>query len=119
MAILSLMVDDVSVSKFDLPEGKITLGRNVENDIHIDDLAVSGYHACIHVSPDPYLDNSFRYQFEDLGSTNTSQINNQEVKGKQLLKNGDTIQIGYNLFKFINDLSPDLEKTSVILPENQ
>ncbi len=119
MAILALMVDDVAVSKFELPLGKVRLGRNVDNDVHIDDLAVSGYHAQINVTEDPYMEGSLRYQLEDLGSTNTTQVNHQAMSQAVLLKNGDSIQIGYNHFKFINDLSPDLEKTSVILPENK
>jgi len=118
MAILALMVDDVAVSKFELTLGKTTLGRNVDNDILIDDLAVSGHHACIHVSQDPYWDQGYRYQLEDLDSTNTTLLNQHPVEHPEWLNHGDSIQIGYNFFKFLNEAAPDFEKTSVILPDH-
>jgi len=118
MAVLALMVDGVAVNKFDLPAGETTLGRNVSNTIHIDDLAVSGEHARIRVQPDPYLDGTLQYQLEDLGSTNATRVNGIKIAAPALLKDGDLIQVAYNEFKFINDLNPDLASTAVILPQN-
>ncbi len=119
MAILALMVDGVAVSKFDLPVGNTTLGRNNDNSVHIDDIAVSSQHARIKVSPDPYLEGSLRYELEDLGSTNSTKLNTRKISSATLLKDGDNIQIGYNLFKFIDDQAPDFESTAVILPEDR
>lgn len=118
MSKLALMVDGVAVSKFDLPVGETTIGRAIDNTIHIDDLAVSSHHAKITVSPDPYLDDSFRYELRDLGSTNTTKLNGKKIDTGCLLKDGDQILIGYNLFKFIADKT-DFERTAVILPDNQ
>jgi len=119
MAILALMVDGVAVSKFDLPVGETHIGRNTDNAVHIDDLAVSGKHARIKVTPDPYLEGTMRYELEDLGSTNATKLNSHKISSSMLLKDGDTIHIGYNQFKFIDDQVPDFESTAVILPEDR
>ncbi len=119
MAVLALMVDGVAVSKFDLPVGETCLGRNTDNAIHIDDIAVSGKHARIKVTPDPYLDGTLRHELEDLGSTNATKLNSNKISSVMLLRDGDTIQIGYNQFKFIDDQLPDFESTAVILPEDK
>jgi len=117
MSKLALMLDGVAVSKFDLPVGETTIGRAIDNTIHIDDLAVSSHHAKIVVSPDPYLEDSYRFELIDLGSTNTTRLNGHKIQTTSLLKDGDQIMIAYNLFKFITD-NTDFERTAVILPDN-
>ncbi|HFB64820.1 MAG TPA: FHA domain-containing protein [Aeromonadales bacterium] len=119
MAILALMVDGVAVSKFDLPVGETSIGRSTDNTVHIDDIAVSSHHAKIKVTPDPYLDGMLRYELEDLGSTNATKLNSHKISSSTFLKDGDQVLIGYNLFKFIDDQTPDFESTAVILPEDR
>lgn len=63
-----------------------TIGRKPSNDIHIDNLSVSGKHArFITVREDSFL--------EDLGSTNGTYINGKLVK-KHALLHGDNITLG-------------------------
>ncbi len=119
MARLALMVDGVAVSKFDLPVGETSIGRSTDNSVHIDDIAVSSQHAKIKVAPDPYLDGMLLYVLEDLGSTNATRLNGQKMSQAAVLKDGDQILIGFNLFKFIDDQVPDFESTAVILPEDK
>jgi pSer/pThr/pTyr-binding forkhead associated (FHA) protein len=63
-----------------------TIGRNPNNDIHIDKLSVSGKHARIIT----ILEDSF---LEDLGSTNGTYVNGKLVK-KYALGHGDNITLG-------------------------
>ena len=63
-----------------------TIGRKPNNDIHIENLSVSGKHArFITVGEDSFL--------EDLGSTNGTYVNGKLVK-KHALLHGDNITLG-------------------------
>jgi hypothetical protein len=63
-----------------------TIGRKPNNDIHIDNLSVSGKHAqVITILQDSFL--------EDLGSTNGTYVNGKLVK-KHALDHGDNITLG-------------------------
>lgn len=117
MARLALLVDGVAVNQFELHDGEIFIGRRSENDIHIDDLAVSGRHARIVVKPDPYLEGVQRCELHDCGSTNGTFLNEVKVHNPVILKHGDIIRIGFQRFKFIDEKAPDLERTAVMLPD--
>ena len=87
------------------------LGRRPDNDIQVDNLAVSGKHAAIIT----ILNDSF---LEDLDSTNGTFVNGKLVK-KHALKNSDIITIGKHELKYVNDEatdSDDFEKTMIIRP---
>ncbi|HEY0269253.1 MAG TPA: FHA domain-containing protein, partial [Methyloradius sp.] len=47
MAKLIFSLDGAFLGEFPLDKDKITVGRRATNDIHIDNLAVSGEHATI------------------------------------------------------------------------
>jgi len=64
----------------------VTIGRGPDNDIHIDNLAVSTHHAKI------YLD-AGRVIIEDLNSLNGTFMNNQRIT-KSFLKMGDKVLVG-------------------------
>ncbi|AHK78544.1 signal peptide protein [Ectothiorhodospira haloalkaliphila] len=64
----------------------ITIGRRPDNDIRLDNLAVSGYHAQLI----PLLNDII---LEDLNSTNGTLVNDQSVR-KRVLLEGDRIAIG-------------------------
>ncbi len=95
MAKLVLSVDGVVMSEVALTKERMTLGRKPQNDIVIDNIAVSAEHAVIVT----LLNDSF---LEDLGSTNGTFVNGQPVK-KHFLQNGDTIELGKYRLKFIAD----------------
>jgi pSer/pThr/pTyr-binding forkhead associated (FHA) protein len=63
-----------------------TVGRTGDNDIVLDDTAVSRRHAKIR------LENR-TFTIYDLGATNPTEVNGQEI-GKHQLVDGDRIQIG-------------------------
>jgi pSer/pThr/pTyr-binding forkhead associated (FHA) protein len=98
--------------EYELNRERITIGRKPENDIPIDNLAVSGKHALIIT----ILDDSF---LEDLGSTNGTYVNGKLIK-KHALKDGDVITIGKHELKYINEKATaddeDFEKTMIIKP---
>ena len=117
MALLLQLIDRVVTSKFELDCDIFTVGRNQDNDIVIDDIAVSGLHAQFEREEDPYYEGHFRYFLHDLGSTNGSFVNGDTVSRHEL-KNNDTVKIGWNEFKFIGDDYDKHEATAHILSGN-
>jgi predicted component of type VI protein secretion system len=92
------------------------IGRKPQNDIPIENLAVSGEHACIVT----ILNDSF---LEDLGSTNGTLVNGNQIK-KHILQNNDVIEIGKYKMKYVVEAAgasaasqppaEDFEKTMVM-----
>ena len=117
MALLLQLVDRVETSKLELDCDVLTVGRNQDNDLVIDDIAVSGLHAQFEREEDPYYEGHFRYFLHDLGSTNGSFVNGDQIS-RQELKNNDTVKIGWNEFKFIGDDYEKHEATAHILSSN-
>ncbi len=108
---LILSLNNSVLSEYPLDKERIVLGRKAENDIQVDNLAVSGQHAAIIT----ILSDSF---LEDLESTNGTYVNGKLVK-KHALKNGDVISIGKHELKYVNDEATDeddFEKTMIIRP---
>jgi pSer/pThr/pTyr-binding forkhead associated (FHA) protein len=88
-----------------LTKDRTTLGRRPYNDIVIDNLAISGEHAVLQLSgSEVYL--------EDLNSTNGTYVNGKTAK-KQLLRNGDTVEVGKYKIKFFSDAVDDSSPKSV------
>lgn len=85
------------------------LGRRPYNDIVIDNLAVSGEHAVMHMT-------EHEVEVEDLGSTNGTYVNGKAVK-RQVLRNGDTIEVGKYKIRFLHDEEDGgYEKTMIFKP---
>ncbi len=109
---LVLSLNASVLGEFALDKERLSLGRKPDNDIQVDNLAVSGRHAAIIT----ILSDSF---LEDLESTNGTFVNGKLVK-KHALKNGDVITIGKHELKYINDDASsdeqDFEKTMIIRP---
>ena len=92
-------IDGVVIKEVQLTKDRTTLGRRPYNDIVIDNLAISGEHAVLQLSgSEVYL--------EDLNSTNGTYVNGKAAK-KQLLRNGDTVEVGKYKIKFISDAVDD------------
>jgi pSer/pThr/pTyr-binding forkhead associated (FHA) protein len=100
-------IDEVVIKEVQLTKERTTLGRRPYNDIVIDNLAVSGEHAVIHMNgPEVVL--------EDLNSTNGTYVNGKAIK-KQALQNGDGIEVGKYKIKFVGDSAGDnFDKTMVV-----
>lgn len=96
-----------------LDKERIMIGRKPSNEIQIENLAVSGEHACIVT----ILNDSF---LEDLGSTNGTLVNGSPIK-KHILQNNDVIEIGKYKLKYVADApaaghaaGEDFEKTMIL-----
>ena len=117
MAKLTLVYNDQVVSEHELDKEEITIGRKAENDIQIDNLAVSGHHARILT----ILNDSF---LEDRNSTNGTYVNGSLIK-KHALQDGDVIGIGKHTLNFStgagggDDSEGDFEQTMVIRPDTK
>lgn len=82
---------------------EMRIGRETDNEIIIEDDAVSGHHALITIDESQAGNDSKSYFIEDLGSTNHTYVNEIKVTKKQQLNNDDIIRIGYTKLKFSTD----------------
>lgn len=104
MAKLILSLEGSVIREVPLDKERVTIGRKAQNDIQIENLAVSSEHARIVT----ILNDSF---LEDMGSTNGTLVNGQPIK-KHILQNNDLIEIGKYKLKFVND-GPAATQTTV------
>ena len=95
MAKLVLSLNGAVQGEFSLSKERISIGRKPDNDIQVDNLAVSGKHALVIT----ILDDSF---LEDLGSTNGTYVNGKLIK-KHALRDGDVVGIGKHELKYVNE----------------
>lgn len=93
MARLILMFNKQVIEEYALMEESITIGRNENNTISVDNLAVSGYHARIDKAGDDYI-------LTDLQSTNGTFVNDEKITSYKL-SHGDNIIIGKHVLLFI------------------
>jgi hypothetical protein len=100
-------IDGVVIKEVQLTKDRTTLGRRPYNDIVIDNLAVSGEHAALQMA-------GHEVYLEDLDSTNGTYINGKSIK-KQLLQNGDAVEVGKYKIKFVSDVaSESFDKTMMV-----
>ncbi len=90
-------LDGVVIKEVQLSKDRTSLGRRPYNDIVIDNLAVSGEHAVLQMSGNEVY-------VEDLNSTNGTYVNGKTVK-KQLLQNGDFVEIGKYRIQYASEAS--------------
>lgn len=103
MAKLILSMDGLVLKEIPLSKERTTVGRKPQNDIQIDNLAISGEHAVfVAILNDAFL--------EDLNSTNGTYVNGQSVK-KHVLKDNDVVELGKYRLKFLKD-SPDMSASN-------
>jgi len=109
MATIRISLNGEVENEHQLDKETMTIGRKSDNDIHLDNLAVSSHHAKITT----ILNDSF---IEDLNSTNGTYLNGSLIK-KNTLFNGDVIKVGKHEIKYINketNSDNDFEKTMII-----
>lgn len=113
MAKLILSFNGDLVKEYELDKEILTIGRKSDNDIHIDDLSVSGNHAKIIT----ILNDSF---IEDLGSTNGTYVNDEKI-AKHALQNDESIVIGKHELKYENASAESgesaFEQTMILRPD--
>jgi hypothetical protein len=79
---------------FPLHQDRLTVGRNPDSDIFLDDVTVSRDHAII-------VRRGADYHLDDCGSLNGTYVNRKRVES-QLLRHGDELQIGKYKLAFLN-----------------
>ncbi|MCA1960808.1 MAG: FHA domain-containing protein [Desulfomonile sp.] len=99
---LILKFQDAVVDEFTFHNIPVTIGRRDDNDVVVDNMAVSGHHAVIEMEEPNY------YVLVDLDSLNGTFLN--EVKtSRDRIFDGDTIIIGKHSLVF-QDLRPENER---------
>jgi hypothetical protein len=87
MAKLYLKFEQAVLKEYELKDGtSMTIGRLPDNNVHIDNLAVSGHHARIVWEGDHFV-------LEDNNSLNGTFVNNRRIN-RAALRDGDLILIG-------------------------
>ena len=116
MARLILNLDGQTLAEYNMTKERYTVGRLPDNDIRIDNAAVSGHHSLIiNILNDSFL--------EDLNSTNGTYVNGKLIK-KHALQHGDVITVGHHQLRYVDDQADEatedeFEKTMVITPSDQ
>ena len=86
MARLILSLDGQVLAEYNMTKERYTVGRLPDNDVRIDNAAVSGHHGLIiNILNDSFL--------EDLNSTNGTYVNGERITNRPLHP-GDQIRIG-------------------------
>jgi len=116
MARLILTFNKQVVKEFPFAKDGMTIGRKPENDIQIDNLAVSSFHARIDKTGSDFI-------LTDLQSTNGTFIKDKKIVTHKL-KHGDNIVIGKHVLLFLAsekgvadvaaDESMDMDKTMML-----
>jgi predicted component of type VI protein secretion system len=100
---LIVSIDGVVIKEVTLAKDRTTLGRRPYNDIVVDNLAISGEHAVLHmIGGDVYL--------EDLNSTNGTYVNGRAIK-KQALEQNDIIEVGKYKIRYLATASASASAT--------
>jgi hypothetical protein len=93
MARIILSLGGQVMAEYNMTKERYTIGRLPDNDVRIDNPALSGHHSLIiNILNDSFL--------EDLDSTNGTYVNGKLVK-KHALQNDDVITMGHHQLKFI------------------
>jgi pSer/pThr/pTyr-binding forkhead associated (FHA) protein len=109
-------LDGQTLAEYNMTKERYTVGRLPDNDIRIDNAAVSGHHSLIiNILNDSFL--------EDLNSTNGTYVNGKLIK-KHALQHDDVITVGHHQLRYVEDQAQDaaedeFEKTMVIEPSGQ
>lgn len=107
---IELKYQGATLARFESEKEQITVGRSPQNDIHIDNLAVSGRHAVIKKMMNVYV-------IEDLNSTNGTFVNERKIDKYELL-DGDQVIIGKHslFFRYQSSAKPasGFDKTMIL-----
>ncbi len=88
MTILTLKFKEKNIREYALLRGQhLTVGRSQDNDIVIDNPAVSGYHARVESVASSFI-------LRDLDSTNGIFVNKKRIQGQYALQHNDIVLIG-------------------------
>jgi len=102
MAKVLLKYKEAVVREFILEKETTTIGRKPENDIVIDNQAVSGHHALLKTDGD-------HIEVEDLNSLNGTYINGHKVFKTEVF-NGDVILVGVHTLSISSNKNKEADK---------
>jgi pSer/pThr/pTyr-binding forkhead associated (FHA) protein len=106
MAKVVVKFGDKVLGEIALTAPEVTIGRSPENDIHVDNLAVSNFHARI-------IREGSQYFIQDLGSLNGTFVDGQKVEIRELFS-GDDITIAKHTLTFeLGDDAPTPSRARV------
>jgi len=95
MARLVLSLDEQVLAEYNMSRERYTVGRLPDNDIRIDNPAVSGHHALIiNILNDSFL--------EDLNSTNGVYVKSKRVR-RHHLNDGDIVVLGRHEIMYLDE----------------
>lgn len=106
MLTILLKFNEKILKTIESDKNEIMIGRNAENDIVIENLAVSKIHARI-------LNQDGKYFIEDLDSTNGTYLNKIRITKKDL-KNNDILSIGKHSLEIHTVKKDDINTTQHI-----
>src|SRR5439155_6517170 len=98
-----------------LDKPRLTIGRKPDNDLVIDNPAMSGHHALIFSEEGVFF-------IEDLGSTNGTFVNDAKIH-KEKLKNNDRVALGAHVLIYQDEITPasppprETESDKAMLPD--
>jgi hypothetical protein len=98
---------------YELARAELLLGRDVKNDLVINDAEISRQHL-------RFTEQATGYQVEDLNSTNGTFINGQRLTGSVTLKPGDIIGLGDTVeveYKAVGEADATMLGSNFSLPE--
>src|SRR5210317_1268814 len=112
---LILKFGDSILGEYPLDKETLTIGRKPNNDITVENLAVSGHHSrVITILQDSFL--------EDLNSTNGTYVNGKLIQ-KHALQHGDVITIGHHQLRFADQQTSETEQDefekTMVIPTGQ
>jgi pSer/pThr/pTyr-binding forkhead associated (FHA) protein len=102
MARLILSLGGQVLAEFNMTKERYTVGRLPDNDVRIDNPAVSGHHSLIiNILNDSFL--------EDLSSTNGTYVNGKLIK-KHALQHSDVVTVGHHQLRFVETVADEEEQ---------
>lgn len=89
---------------FPLEKAEIFVGRDLSNDVVINDPEVSRRHARLFLQGPSYV-------IEDLGSTNGTSVHGERILGAYVLRPGEVITLGEHVSLVFEQVAPEMEAT--------
>src|SRR5881409_1053009 len=93
-----LKFNEQVLKEIPLDKPRLTIGRKPDNDLVIDNPAVSGHHALIFSEEGVFF-------IEDLGSINGTFVNDAKIH-KEKLKNSDRVALGAHVLIYQDEIAP-------------
>ena len=110
-----LKFNEQVLKEIPLDKPRLTIGRKPDNDLVIDNPAMSGHHALIFSEEGVFF-------IEDLGSTNGTFVNDAKIH-KEKLKNNDRVALGAHVLIYQDEITPasppprETESDKAMLPD--